>query len=398
MTIRKKKNFCDTNVCMKTKKSEKLTVLYICHDLGSGGAAQSLINMIRSVSYEVIPIVLFRKRSVMSLKIEQLGYMVLYHNFSLNISNPNRLFAFCIYPLRLIHDYIVNRNCVKWVLKQTEGIHVDIVHSNSCVVSFGGDLAKKLCSKHVWHVREFMDLDHGLRPVCSFTTLERKISKADATIAITKAIFDKWRLLSCSNSYVIYNAVRSVSDCTYVPEKEKYVLFCSAVLSDNKGADSATEIYCRSKIYDKKYRLYYVGKYTEEYKDKLLGIAREYGQEDGLVFLGHQNDIKQYMSKASAFMMCSKFEALGRVTVEAMFYGCPILGHNTGGTKEVVIHDSTGLLYDTIEEAVVMLQRLIDDKALSERLVCKAIEDAKTRFSEEEYGIKIINVYRQVLK
>lgn len=383
---------------MKTNKNEEITVVYICHDLGMGGAALSLVNLIKSVSLNIKAIVLMRKRTVLTERFIEIGCDVLIYNYSLDIANRNPFFRFLVFPVRYIRDYCINRRCISWVSKQLEGKKIDIVHTNSSVVSFGVDLAKTLHAKHIWHIREFMDLDFNMKPLLSFKSLKKDIMHADAVIAITHPIFEKWELGNHVKSYVIPDAVRSVSDSVYFADKEKYVLFCSARLSDNKGADSAADIFCRSHICDRGYHLYYIGKYNEDYKEKLLDIAREYGQEDYFVFLGYQSDIRKFMVKASAFMMCSKFEGLGRVTIEAMFYGCPVLGHNTGGTKEVIAHDITGLLYNTADEAVVMLRKLIDDKAQADRLTKNAADEAKLRFSEEEYGKRIMDIYRQVLK
>jgi len=383
---------------MDLKMKNKMIVVYICHDVFTGGAALSLINMIKSVSPYVTPIVLLKEESEISSFFNILGIRILRHNFTLDIANSNKLFRISTTFFRRIRDYYINSVCIKKVANELDGLAVDVVHSNSSVISFGGDLAKKLKAKHVWHIREFMDMDFNMRPVRGFKALERKIYKADAQIAITNAIYNKWKLYNASNSYVIHNAVRSVSEVTYVPEKEKYILFCSASLSDNKGADKAAEIFCKSKIYDKGYKLYYIGNYSDGYRKKIEQLFSSYGQRDALVLLGFQSNIKKYMTKAAAFIMCSRFEGLGRVTIEAMFYGCPVLGHNAGGTVEVINHNKTGLLYSNVDEGSYLLGKLITDNNLSNRLAKAAINDAMIRFSEEEYGKKIMNVYRSVLK
>ena len=56
--------------------------------------------------------------------------------------------------------------------------------------------------------------------------------------------------------------------------------------------------------------------------------------------------------------MTSEFEALGRVTAEAMFYGCPVIAHATGGTLDLVKDGETGYLYNTIDECAELIRKV----------------------------------------
>ena len=118
---------------------------------------------------------------------------------------------------------------------------------------------------------------------------------------------------------------------------------------------------------------------------------------DAYKFVGYQKDIKELMCKASAFLMCSPNEAMGRVTVEAMFYGCPILGNNSGGTKEIIEDRYNGLLYNNLYDASQLLWEIVNSKELSKQLVNNAHAKAEAYFSEEIYKSKILNIYNSIL-
>ena len=66
-------------------------------------------------------------------------------------------------------------------------------------------------------------------------------------------------------------------------------------------------------------------------------------------FLGEITDQQKskLMSTATAFIFCSDNEDFGIVPVEAMAHGCPVIGHNSGGTAETIINGKTGLLFDS---------------------------------------------------
>lgn len=124
-------------------------------------------------------------------------------------------------------------------------------------------------------------------------------------------------------------------------------------------------------------------------------IIKEYNCEDSIVFLGRTNEVKKYMSKATAFMMTSLNEGLGRTTVEAMFYGCPVVARNSGGTVEFVRNNENGLLFNNIEECVADMKRTASED-MSE-ISHNAQTFAAEHFSEENYGNKIYQIYNTTI-
>ncbi len=63
-------------------------------------------------------------------------------------------------------------------------------------------------------------------------------------------------------------------------------------------------------------------------------------------FLGMRQDIPQIMKSLDILVAPSRHEGMGRVLVEAMACGKPVVAAKAGGMKEVVVHGETGLLFD----------------------------------------------------
>ena len=65
-------------------------------------------------------------------------------------------------------------------------------------------------------------------------------------------------------------------------------------------------------------------------------------------------------------LVCSKAEAFGRVTAEAMAAGCPVVGRASGGTLELM-EQKTGLLFsggfEQLAQCMLMLVRSHDGAA-----------------------------------
>lgn len=375
----------------------KIEVLFICHDrIQLAGAVYSMVNMIESLKNDINPHILLRRGLVCNY-LRKAGYHCVSFPFILNVFNSSLSHKKWYKKIRLISEAIINYICIVYVQQKLRNNKIDIIHTNSSASSIGYSLAKKLGAKHVWHIREFLNRDFGMEPTCGWSPYRHLIYNSDYVIAITKEVYFHWNLEICKKSAVIFNAVRSITDVEVKYIKQKYVLFCSATLSDNKGADFAVSLYCQSQIYKQGYRLLMIGDYTKEYIAKLNNIADSYNMAQYIKFLGYQSDVKPYLINASALLMCSICEAMGRVTVEALFFGCPIIAHNTGGTKEIIKNGINGLLYDNMDDAIQHLKNIITNPNLYVSMINNGIKTASQCFSTEHYREKMLEIYKEVV-
>jgi len=89
-------------------------------------------------------------------------------------------------------------------------------------------------------------------------------------------------------------------------------------------------------------QLVYVGK--GEMLDELKSAARQMNVEEKVFFLGWRNDVNEILPLFDIFVLPSLNEGMGRVLVEAMAAGKPIVASNTGGIPDLVTHARNGLL------------------------------------------------------
>ena len=376
----------------------KITVLYISIDSSLGGSTASLLNLIDSVKDEVIPIVLFPEEGVgQAYCVEKGMESYMYPFVKLFNFKKNRLIDVWKHPWRwhYIKKWRNERGCVSFVKDVLKDRHVDIVHSNTSPNDIGVLLARALRAKHVWHVREFVDADFHFGIYRGIPRLRKLINQADARIAISSAIKKHWEMPEM-NTWVINNAVRKKADAYYCPCKEHYLLFSSYYLTEGKGTRVAIEAFAKSGIAEKGFRLVLMGNCKDEFKTSLQGTAYAFGIEGSLEFVPCQTDVKPWFSHATAFLMASDCEGLGRVTAEAMFYGCPVIARATGGTLDLVKDGVTGYLFDTIEECARLIQTVCSEN--QEKIILQAQEFAVNNLSQEIYGPKVMEVYNSVVR
>lgn len=375
---------------------KKINVLFISNDWEvAAGAARSLADMIISLKNYVNAYVLVKYPGQVSAYYESLGIKCVYCCFiDILTSDEEGFIRYIRFPQRVMSFCKWNYICQQYVKTEFSNFHIDIVHSNSSAMTIGVELSRLLHVKHVWHIREFLDIDYHTHPLFGFNSLRKSINNADARIVISNAVKIHWRLKD-SNTFVIPNAVRSKSEISYIPVKDKYILTCSASLSETKGSSFAIKAFAKSGLAEKGYTLKMIGSIvTDEYKDHILNLINEEGVGGKVELLGYKNDIKEYFEHATAFLMTSENEALGRVTIEAMFYGCPVVARNSGGTKEFVKNGETGYVFNDLDECA----RLINDSTeFDERIILNAQSLAMDNFSIENYPDKILRVYRHLL-
>lgn len=378
-----------------------INVLYVTFaSRNFDGATYSLMDLIKSVRKYVKPIVMVGTEGCVYDYFMSNGVECVVCDFKEDlVGKPMKLHQYLKYVIKYIPNHLTfyrkNRKCAKTVAQILSGRNIDIVHINNTVMSVGCDIAKALEAKVVWHLRGFMDLDFGWMPLRGWDKYHDLLKRTDAVIGITKTVLEHYIPLDSKNAYVISDAVRSKNDTCLVMSKEKYFLFCAGFLTEHKGCSFAISAFAKSELATKGYKLKIIGEAHPKYMSKLNQIVSATGLTDAVEFLGRTDKVKEYMSRATAFLMCSENEGLGRVSIEAMFYGCLVIGRNSGGTKDFVFNGQTGFLFNDMDDCVAVMRKAVTED--NRKIILNAQQFAQENFSIENYGGKILNVYSNVL-
>jgi len=138
---------------------------------------------------------------------------------------------------------------------------------------------------------------------------------------------------------------------------------------------------------------------NELYLASLRRLADELGIAERVVFAGFREDVLDIICAADVMLLCSDNEPFGRVVIEAMSQGTPMIGTAAGGVPEIIEHGSSGLLYpvgDT-DALAASMRSVLRDGELSRRLGANGEERARRAFSIGRTAEKVEAVYRHVL-
>lgn len=274
----------------------------------------------------------------------------------------------------------------------------DIIHTNVGPVHVGFHLAQKFNIPHVWHLREYQDLDFDWKIYPTKKGFERMLAKS-SVITITKDIFCHFHLDKNPLASVIYNGIFYENNAACSEEKENYFLICSRI-SPEKGIADALEAFCLFCKNNVDYKMKVLGKVDSDdlyYKD-LVAILNRNNCIDRVEFLGYKADVKPYMKKAKALVVASHHEGFGRMTAEACFMGCVVIGRNTSGTKEILDYTG-GVKYngsiDDLYQKMFYVSKM--NKAEYTSIAVKAMDKAKRKYSIESNAKSIFELYCKLL-
>jgi glycosyltransferase involved in cell wall biosynthesis len=137
-------------------------------------------------------------------------------------------------------------------------------------------------------------------------------------------------------------------------------------------------------------QLFIVGKEEHKrYATDLRNQVRKHRLEDRVHFIGprSQSELATWMTKASVLVLPSTSEGLGRVIIEAMATGTPVIGSRVGGIPELIEDGARGFLVAPANEKALaekihwILSNPVKARAMGER----ARAFAEGLFSTEHY-------------
>jgi glycosyltransferase involved in cell wall biosynthesis len=203
------------------------------------------------------------------------------------------------------------------------------------------------------------------------------------------------RYLDREKSRVIYQWVINPVPETSPARLKANIFRCLLIghLSEKKRQFEAIEAIALLRKRGKSVNLDLVGHCYDGHIEDLKALVTKRGVHPYVRFRGYLEDIGPSLETADAVLVCSRNESFGRVTIEAMLAGIPVIAAADGGTVELIENDRNGYLYpagcaDKLAERIGML---IDRPSISERTVNKAKQWAQKNFGRQRFGDQMEN-------
>ncbi|PVX82240.1 glycosyltransferase involved in cell wall biosynthesis [Paraburkholderia unamae] len=280
--------------------------------------------------------------------------------------------------------------------------HFDILFLNTQKALVLGALGKPLHRKPiVWHLHDIMSSEH-FGPLQRFVVRWLTRHAVDHVIANSRASADSLVALArCApeNVPVVHNGVDlDEFRCESAPDmaglrgqfglpENVYLAGLFGRLAPWKGQHIALEALAR--VPD--LHLVLVGSALfgeQEYVKSLHAQAARLGVQDRLIFAGFRDDMPAWMKAVDVILHTStEPEPFGRVIIEGMAAGRPVIAAAAGGVTEILRHRTNGWLVPprdvtALADAIEVLRAAPE---MANRLAAQALDDVAQRFSVGAY-------------
>ncbi len=309
--------------------------------------------------------------------------------------------------VRNVVDMLASCGPVFSVWRALVKVGADLVHTNSLKCHLVGGLAAKLSRRPlVWHMRDILAEDEGLGLLRrAAVTLRPHI------IAISSAVAEQFSNLPVQ--------------VTHIPNGVPLELFTPGEpdlqLRAELGLDAADELLCmvgrltpwkghktlleafsmvaRNRPHAKLMIVGEVAFWENSYEGELKDLAVDLRVADRVIWTGYREDVSELLRLCDIFVLPSVNEPFGRVLIEAMATGKPVIGTNSGGVPEIIVDGETGLLVPSNSPTVLAeaIEEMLSDPLAARQMGQAGLRRARERFDAERVAQQVQQVYRRLL-
>lgn len=177
---------------------------------------------------------------------------------------------------------------------------------------------------------------------------------------------------------------------------EDNILIYVGRIAEEKNIEEILEFYNKSLKHVGNTKLLIVG--GGPCLSKLKEMTKEYDIEDYVKFTGmiNSSEVYKYYKLGSIFVTASTSETQGITYIEALASGLPVLCRWDLCIKDLIINGKTGFTYENEEQFISGLFNIISHNNLGKDMGSD-IKNMADSYSSEAFGLKVLNIYNNVL-
>lgn len=400
-----------------TSENLAIPILYVTPSSGPSGANFSLIRLLQNLDRTRFAPLVACPRPVNELLQEEMNALdvplipVYMEEWGQMVGEQMSLRRILAWPKRM---GLRGRTIVK-LARMARQRGIGVVHTNS-VLAVEGALAAKLARiPHVWHVRDRVGPEGSVQFRAGLDKAVRRIRSLSHTIVtISDYVREPFKSLCLPEQLrTIHNSVDLLAYLSAgqqpnhirqefgVPPGAPLLATVGHITPEKRQEDfirAAARI--REVFPDAKFLL--VGKildFHHAYHESLKGLIMSLDLQESVIFTGLRRDIPAIFSAIDLMIHPRTNEGFGRVIIEAMAAGKPVVTVRTGGPAEIVQDRVTGRLVkpkDPNELANAAIE-ILQKPEIAQEMGKMGREDVAQRFTDAVYVANIERVYGTIL-
>ena len=377
-----------------------MTILFITHYPGMYGANQSMCQLMVELraTYNIHPILLLSQRGEICDFLDQHEIKYYVSHFYWWVNADKGIFQKLLNYRKQIRNWLR----VPKLLKLVEKENIDLVYSNSVTINIGVFLSNKLRCPHIWHLRETLQAYNFKYSLP--TNIVKKIfdTGADRYIVISDFLLKSYaNLLVPEHVKRIYNGLSLVLENNKPNKFDDFLnIAIVGIICEQKNQLDALKALFVLKARDvNNIKLHLVGGNKEDYLQQVKAYIDQNKLQDRVIIHGHQSNVQETLNNMNIGLVCARDEAFGRVTIEYMLYGMPVIACKSGANEELVQDGENGLLYTLYhaEELADKIEYFIKHPTQLETMGTYAQKYAELNFSSEKNTAEVYAVIEELL-
>lgn len=380
----------------------KTRVLYLNHSGQMSGAEASLRSLLRGIRQSdapIEPILALPGEGPFSEILRDEGYHV------------------TLAPLRRLNrprGVIEGLSCILHVMQTAphicrlaDGSGAHLIHSNTTTAHLvGGVAAQKTGKPAIWHCRDLVSLARIAPQLagkatkiiaiseCVRAQLEKDGVPGEKIVVVPNGLdTDEWRpreksqlrqTLGIGSEKFLFGVVGQL-----VPWKN-HAAFIEAAAKIVASGEAPNAHFCilGGDLWGEQ----------NSYVGELRALVKKHDLMPHFNFIPNQSDAVDAMSALDCLVHPALDEPFGRVLMEAMALQKPVIAMNQNGPREIITHQSDGLLVapdnnDALAEAML---EVLTHPALREHLAANSRKTVEERFHALEHATKIGELYKSL--
>lgn len=277
---------------------------------------------------------------------------------------------------------------------------VNVIHTSTILNPEGAIAAKKHRLPHIWHVRELVGqgmyfqfplMKMWVRFVQSHASV--LVANSSITHQHLKCFFDSIQIEAIPNGIEINSykikfhqnvrpvVVGMIGNVTSRLKNHEFFVRTALSLKDDEEIE---------------WRIYGALPHPD---DPYYQALKQQAQGIRIVFCGHKNPL-EIVNQIDILFHPTPFESFGRVFIEAMAAGIPVIGVKGGGAEEMIREGENGFLVqpDDVDMAAKRIQQLLASAQLRNTLGAEGRLLVQQEYTLQRLAEKMSTLYRQVIE
>jgi glycosyltransferase involved in cell wall biosynthesis len=333
------------------------SILFIHQSAELYGSDKTILMFISSLDKtKYLPIVILPFEGPLKIEFEK-------NNIKVIISPVLKLYRKMFTPRNIIKFFKEYRQGIKVLDKLHQQYNFKLVYSHTLAALIGISFAKKNKIKHLWHVQEIIAkpkiFNLSFKRILAVNSNHKIIYDSKETMkfwidgneTLTRKSDFIWNGLDVNQkSITSFEDIENVRKDFFEVKKDSIVIGLIGRINSWKGQQLLLKAF--SLIVEKHQgaKLVFIGSAPsnqEFFEIDLINKIKIFNLQDRVKIIPFQNNIWQFWDSIDiAVVPSTEPEPFGMVAIEAMMSKKPVIAANHGGLTEIVIPNTTGILFE----------------------------------------------------